>query len=137
MLKAFRDRFTFANVMSCIAVFVALGGAAYAGIDRDSSDRVVQRAPALKGWKVVTAASGSSEFTGNGEIEVPCPGEKVVVGGGVKQIGGGDIVIRASAPEKRRTQNGRYSAWRVSASTVGDISNTTFGLRAYAICVKR
>ena len=38
MLESLRQRLTYANVMSTIAVFIALGGSSYAALHIDSGD---------------------------------------------------------------------------------------------------
>ena len=88
MLKALRERLTFSNVISLTALFVALGGSAYAALDRNSVGT-----PQLKKNAVTAAKIGANAVT-TAKIK-----KQAVTGGKIKLSTLGKVPRAAKADE--------------------------------------
>lgn len=79
MLKAARERLTFSNVISLTALFVALGGSAYAALDRNSVGTVQLKNKAVTAAKVhanaITTAKIKREAVTGAKIKLSTVGK--------------------------------------------------------------
>jgi hypothetical protein len=148
-MRRIREHLTYANVMATIAVFVALGGGAYALDGRNSVDSGDIQRNAVKSSDIARGAVKGSEIA-NGRvgaadlgriievsntIQIPansnegtlgqCPaGTQVISGGGFPGFNSGTLVVF-----KAQDNN-----WRVDAR---NSANMPMALTAYAYCLKR
>ena len=154
-MKSLRGRITYANVTATLALFISLGGGAYAAAklpansvgpvqlrnDAVSSPKVLDGslkatdfapgelpAPGLSGLEVVYAASGSGPAA-NKEAQAYCPAGKKVTGGGSLVAGAAKATVRTSAPGAVPNP----TSWYVEAREFVP-SSADWTLYAYAIC---
>jgi hypothetical protein len=138
---------TYANVMATIAVFVVLGGGAYAALNlsRDSvrSRHIVDgqirdadlAAGIPSGLVVVNNAGGNSSE--NKSVDVECPDGKEAIGGGASAPTGGAtgfVALTASHPASNPPFN--FEGWHATAIEVNGGSAQTWGIQVFAICAR-
>jgi hypothetical protein len=146
---------TYANVMSSLALFVALGGGAYAAAklpansvgpvqlqdNAVSSSKVLDgsllasdfqpgQLPAggVTGLQVVYAASGPGAAASK-DAEAQCPAGKKVTGGGSLIAGGADATVVSSTPGQVPNPTSWYVLAREFTPSAAD-----WTLYAYAVC---
>jgi hypothetical protein len=144
MRPGFRPRPTYANVMATLALFVALGGGAYAATappadsvgfkQLNNSATVTARATfaaaaAVDKVTYKTAAGTAAASSAANAATATCDSGQHVIGGGVKLDSPGIGVVNDSYPDTSNT------AWTVH---VGNGSNgnsaASFNFTVYAIC---
>jgi hypothetical protein len=154
-MKWLRSRLSYANVTATLALFLALGGGAYAAAklpansvgpeqlqsDAVSSPKVLDGSLLSKDFKAgelpaggvsglqVVYASSASGPGGTKDAEAVCPSGKKVTGGGSLVSGGSGATPQVSAPG----QTTNPTSWYVEARqfTPNDVSWT---VTAYAVC---
>lgn len=119
-------RLTYANVMSTLAMFLALGGTAYAVTA--SPVRIVKRPVFVSA--ATYDSNGQVERVGIGTSTATCPRGQVVIGGGHSGFlaDSGTMFINTSAP----TANG--TGWLTWAENYAQRAQTVY---VTAMCVKR
>jgi hypothetical protein len=152
-----RRHLSFANVMSCLALFVALGGAGYAAtLPRDSVVSNQIRPGAVAASEVRDGSLGVNEFLpgaiqlGSGyqivkklsTVANQQAGTVAQCGPGRKVIGGGAKVRYLSVNPSTRGVAVQISApngttgWQGSAWGHGEPNHPQWGLEVYAICTR-
>lgn len=154
-MKSIRDRLTYANVVASLALFIALGGGAYAAakLPADSvgttqlRDNAVISSKVLdgsllardfkagelpgggvRGHEVVYAGSASGPGVDK-DAEAVCPSGKKVTGGGGLVTGASGAAITTSAPGAVPNP----TSWYVEAHQF-ERSDVSWTVYAYAVC---
>lgn len=120
MLKQLRTRLTFANVMSCIALFLALGGAAFAAktatkVKTKNLANGAVTTPKLRNGAVTTAKLRNGAVT-TAKVALAAIGAGQLAKGSVRseQLGGGVVT-------EGKIKNGAVSSGKLAASLLGQL----------------
>lgn len=153
MRERVRPRLTYANVMSSVAAFIALGGGAVWAAAQIGADDIKRKAVRAKHIKpdavrtkhlahgtptdVVIVEDNSNVTSTDKNHGVECPGGRLPIGGGAAlQSGGTGFVALSSSRPQFRADGDDVDGWLARGIEVNGGTNQTWDVVVWATCAR-